>query len=557
MGAIVPYPPSRGGEGPDHGGGAGPAEVPGHPDAGRGDLLEVDTGVDPEAVQHPDQILGGEVPGGALGVGAAAEPARARVVRRDAGVQRGVGVGERLAVGVVEVHRELVGAHAGLDERADQGGHVAGRADADGVAEAELAGAEVEEPLAHRDDLVDRDGALPRVAEAHRHVGADVQPRLAGAAHGRLEHRELLVEAAVEVLLREGLGRRAEDRDVLAAELQRPVEAAVVRHQHREVGAAGTQAGHQVGGVGELGHPPGVHEAGRLDDREPGRQEPFDELGLDLGRDQGLLVLQAVARPDLVDRDPVGQQRAVGNHGGGPHDASSSTRKSLAPSATWAPAAASTAVTTPLNGAFRLSSIFIASITPSTSPSATAWPASTRTSSTVPGIGERIVPSPAAWTWSPKTSGRSKTCRWPWWTTSTTCGSTLTTARSRRPSRVSTTTCRSADSSTTGTPSTRPPARSTTTGRSSSTITGAGAAPERQPSAWNGCPESAAVSIAWVQAAKIRAVSASGSSTTLASSQAVSMVASRNSSPAASTRRNPRLVVRPRIAVSSRAATSP
>ena len=39
-----------------------------------------------------------------------------------------------------------------------------------------------------------------------------------------------------------------------------------------------------------------VHEAGGLDDRQPGREQPADELGLGLHRDDALLVLQAVAR---------------------------------------------------------------------------------------------------------------------------------------------------------------------------------------------------------------------------------------------------------------------
>ena len=62
-----------------------------------------------------------------------------------------------------------------------------------------------------------------------------------------------------------------------------------------------------------------------------------------------------------------------------------------------------------------------------------------------------------------------------------------------------------------------------------------------------------AASIAATQAAITRGTSASGAGTSWWSSQAVSMVASRNSSLATSARRNPALVVRPRIAVSSSA----
>ncbi len=94
-------------------------------------------------------------------------------------------------------------------------------------------------------------------------------------------------------------------------EREGPVEAALVGHQHGEVDAVGAQARHQLLGVGQLRHPARVHEAGRLDDRQPGGEEPAYELLLDLDGHQGLLVLQAVARSDLVDRHALGQPRDV------------------------------------------------------------------------------------------------------------------------------------------------------------------------------------------------------------------------------------------------------
>ena len=183
-------------------------------------------------------------------------------------------------------------------------------------------GAEVEEPLADGDDLLDGYGALPRVAEAHRHVGPDVDAGVARATYGRLEHRELPVEGAVEVLGREGLGGAAEDRDVAAAQLQRAVEAALVGHEHRQVAAAVAEQAHQLSRVGELRDPLRVHERRRLDDRQPGVEQPRDQLGLDLGRDQGGLVLQPVAGADLVDRDALGQP-LQGDDGGALHQDSS------------------------------------------------------------------------------------------------------------------------------------------------------------------------------------------------------------------------------------------
>ena len=111
----------------------------------------------------------------------------------------------------------------------------------------------------------------------------------------------------------------------------------------------------QLAGVGELRHPLRVHEAGRLDDGQPGSEQALDELGLRLDRDDAVLVLQAVAGADLVDRDALGERQLIG----------SLHLEQQRLSATCSPAAAPTVVTVPANGALSASSIFIASSTPS------------------------------------------------------------------------------------------------------------------------------------------------------------------------------------------------
>ena len=165
---------------------------------------------------------------------------------------------------------------------------MAGGADAGRVAERELVGAEVEQPLADRDDLVDRDRALPRVAEAHRDVRADVDPLRQRPRHGRLEHRELLVERAVEVAPGEGLGGAAEDRDVPDALRPAPGRGRARSGTSTGIGVA-RRCGRPGRGAPRRRRAAGTHfgwtKLVDLDDRQPGGDQPLDELDLDLERD--------------------------------------------------------------------------------------------------------------------------------------------------------------------------------------------------------------------------------------------------------------------------------
>ncbi len=197
----------------------------------------------PGPVQRPDEVLGREVAGRGLRVGAAAEATGGRVDHGDPVAQRRHRVGQRLAVGVVEVHGDPVGGDPPLAERLEQAVHVAGRADPDRVAEAQLVAAEIHQPLGHVDDLGDRDRPLPRVAEAHRDVGAHPHPARPRPLDDGSEHRELLGDRPVEVLLGEGLRRRPEDRDRRQPQLLRAVEAPLVGHERRPPSTGRVAAG--------------------------------------------------------------------------------------------------------------------------------------------------------------------------------------------------------------------------------------------------------------------------------------------------------------------------
>ncbi len=105
--------------------------------------------------------------------------------------------------------------------------------------------------------------------------------------------------AAVKTAMASRAGRR------------RPGQAALVGHQHRvahgSARARRRQARQQQVGIRELRDGPWRDEAGGLDLAQAGRHEQLDEVALDVRGDRHRLVLEAVARADLVDADVAGQ----------------------------------------------------------------------------------------------------------------------------------------------------------------------------------------------------------------------------------------------------------
>ena len=69
--------------------------------------------------------------------------------------------------------------------------------------------------------------------------------------------------------------------------------------------SSGCELAGQLVGVGELRDPARRDEARDLDALEPGGDQRLDQAQLAHGADRGRLVLQPVARADLVDRDAI------------------------------------------------------------------------------------------------------------------------------------------------------------------------------------------------------------------------------------------------------------
>src|SRR5262245_2925153 len=232
-----------------------PAERAADELAGAKQLLEIDAGVDAQAVEHVDHVFGGDVAGGSLRVGAASQSRDRAVESLHPQLERGIDVGERLAVGVVIVpadpgHGDLAG------DRLDHGTDLLRRADAYGVAQRDLVAAHAVKLAGEQRHRGGPDLSFVGAARDDRDVAANAYSARFGRLDDGREALQALADRAVDVLAAEGLGRGAEYRDLLCARRTRGLETFHVGNQHG-VGDARAlpDPGHHLGVIRHLWHP--------------------------------------------------------------------------------------------------------------------------------------------------------------------------------------------------------------------------------------------------------------------------------------------------------------
>ena len=226
--------------------------------------------------------------------GTAAEAADRRVERGRAGLESGIGVREAGVAGVVPV--EAVGLRL-LDETAD----LPRRGDADRVRENDL----VDSPPAEVVDEAGDDGRVDAALEGAAECDADRHRRLRRPRSGdpRSALRRL-VQRGVRVPLVEALRRAERHVDAVEPGRLEAFEAFLVQHQTRELDAvAALDLADDVLRGGHLRDRVVAHEAHYFDPLQARGREAVDELSAGLGRQDVVLVLEPVARPDLADRD--------------------------------------------------------------------------------------------------------------------------------------------------------------------------------------------------------------------------------------------------------------
>ena len=277
--------------------------------AASSNAAKLDAVVDAHAVEQVDQVLCREVSGGSGRVWTAAGAAGRRVEAADAVLQAGDDVGQGRAARVVEVVGKLVERDAGRDRCAGQVVDLARHAHADRVAEADLVRAQVEQPQADVDDLGDFDRPSERTAERGRDVGALPPAELGRPREHRLEGRERLVDRHADVALSERVAGRGEDGQRVGSGGDRRGPCRARWERARDSGPATCAAGAAISSSASAscGIALGDTKLVASISIKPAatRSSMYSSLSsVEIGCG---LVLQAVARADLVDADAMWQ----------------------------------------------------------------------------------------------------------------------------------------------------------------------------------------------------------------------------------------------------------
>jgi hypothetical protein len=192
--------------------------------------------------------------------------------------------------------------------------HPGGRADADGVGDADVVHADAVHQGHDPFDLVQADLALVRTAKSARDGAPHLQAGFVRCGDDGAEAFHRLGDRAVDVALAEGLAGGAEDDDLVGPRGrvgERRHQALEVGRQHRMANARRSRdAGHHDRVVGHLRHPLRADVAGDLDLAAAGGLQAGDQFDLVSGAHRLRFVLQPVARAHF-DQGHVARKHGV------------------------------------------------------------------------------------------------------------------------------------------------------------------------------------------------------------------------------------------------------
>lgn len=190
---------------------------------------------------------------------------------------------------------------------------VVGMPRSDGVAQIKLVNAKRGQPragLAHR---LGRDGAVVRARDHAAHIAAHGRARCMRPRDHGTEPLDRLCDRRVDVPARKPLACRREHAHLACAAGKGALEALLVGNEHREerVRMRPDRRRQHLLGVCELRHPLRTHETRRLDLAKARLREQPDVAELVVRRHEPLLVLKAIAGPDLAQFDELGAHPSV------------------------------------------------------------------------------------------------------------------------------------------------------------------------------------------------------------------------------------------------------
>ena len=222
--------------------------------------------------------------------------------RVDAGLESGERVREAVVARVVQVDpdRDAEGPDA-----AHEVAHLPRHADADGVRHDDLVRSDARHSAGELGHAAGVDRALERAAEGRTDRHGRPYPVGLRALDDPLRGGHSLLDGGACVAAVELLGGREGEVHLVEPALPEPVVAALVECEagidHR---VAPVERRNHLLRAGHLRHVPGADEADRLDPRHTGRCETIDQIRPHVGRERDGLVLKAVPRADVADRDP-------------------------------------------------------------------------------------------------------------------------------------------------------------------------------------------------------------------------------------------------------------
>ena len=227
----------------------------------------------------------------------------------NSGVHRGQCIGERHAVGVVEVNPQLdlrPSRHKTLAQMVNVGriGHSRRRGHIESLA------SEIDQLREERLDSFLCNRPFVGAEEGHADCYVNARPHFAAYLQDLVYILHEILHASVLILAAVCLGHGDECDQHVRASSDGPLRSLAVGHQRPVGDSRGAfDAGHHLLRVGHLRDHLGMDERGRLDGCDPGTYEDIDHRDLVFGRNHLVEALKAVARPHFGDRDSVGDSQ--------------------------------------------------------------------------------------------------------------------------------------------------------------------------------------------------------------------------------------------------------